>query len=65
MQPARQIIITGATNGIGQLGAIELAGTCARLGVVARSERKAAQARVLIEAAAPSTAVDVFLADLS
>src|ERR1700730_8353231 len=65
MHPARQIVITGATNGIGQLAAIELAGTCERLGLVARSERKAAETRALIEAVAPSTGIEVFLADLS
>jgi NAD(P)-dependent dehydrogenase (short-subunit alcohol dehydrogenase family) len=65
MQPARQIVITGATNGIGQLAAIDLAGASERIGLVARSERKAAETKALLEAAAPGTAVEVFLADLS
>src|ERR1700686_4507811 len=65
MNPARQMVITGATNGIGQLAAIELAGSCERLGLVARSKQKAAATRILIDAVAPSTTVEIFLADLS
>ncbi len=65
MNPTRQIIITGATNGIGQLAAVQLAGGCGRLGLVARSESRAAATQALIEAVAPSTAIEIFLADLS
>ncbi|MFI1731914.1 SDR family NAD(P)-dependent oxidoreductase [Streptomyces acidicola] len=59
------IVMTGATNGMGRLAALDLARHGARLGIVARSRRKADAMRQEIEQAAPGTPVDVFLADLS
>ncbi|GAA1370842.1 SDR family NAD(P)-dependent oxidoreductase [Streptomyces beijiangensis] len=62
------IVMTGATNGLGRLAALELARGGARLGLVARSESKADALRREIEETAsgtPGTPVDVFLADLS
>lgn len=59
------IIMTGATNGIGRLAALDLARRGARLGIVARSRPKAEALRLEIEHVAPGTPVDVYLADLS
>ncbi|MGJ6964801.1 SDR family NAD(P)-dependent oxidoreductase [Streptosporangium sp. G11] len=59
------IVMTGATNGLGRLAALDLARTGARLGIVARSRNKADALRQEIEQVAPQTPVDVFLADLS
>jgi len=59
------MIVTGATNGLGRLVAIELARRGAHLGIVARSPSKADALRREIEEAAPDTPIDVFLADLS
>lgn len=58
-------VITGATNGLGRLAAIDLALGGAHLGVIARSSHKADTLRREIEEVAPGTQVDVFLADLS
>ncbi|MFK4771666.1 SDR family NAD(P)-dependent oxidoreductase [Rhizobium sp. ZW T2_16] len=60
-----KVLITGATDGIGQLAAIELARHGADLILTARSQSKAAATRAQIEAAAPGAAVDVFYADFS
>ncbi|QRN95859.1 SDR family NAD(P)-dependent oxidoreductase [Archangium violaceum] len=65
MSDAPVYIITGATHGIGRAAAIELARRGAHLGLVVRSEAKAAQTRADIQREAPGVAVDVFLADLS
>ena len=65
MSDAPVIVITGATHGIGRAAAIELARRGAHLGLVARSETKAAQTRADIQREAPGAVVDVFLADLS
>jgi NAD(P)-dependent dehydrogenase (short-subunit alcohol dehydrogenase family) len=54
------VVITGATNGLGRLVALDLARRGARLGVVARSRAKADALRAEIGAE-----VDVFLADLA
>jgi NAD(P)-dependent dehydrogenase (short-subunit alcohol dehydrogenase family) len=59
------IVMTGATNGIGRLAALDLARRGARLGIVARSRPRADALRQEIEQAAPGTPVDVFQADLS
>ncbi|MDX6350707.1 MAG: hypothetical protein QOF84_5497 [Streptomyces sp.] len=59
------MVITGATNGLGRLAALELACRGAGLGIIARSPEKAQALRQEIEATAPGTPVDVFLADLS
>ncbi|MFF7598482.1 SDR family NAD(P)-dependent oxidoreductase [Streptomyces mirabilis] len=59
------IVMTGATNGMGRLAALDLARRGAHLGIVARSRPKADALRAEIERAAPGTPIDVFRADLS
>ncbi|MFJ2175136.1 SDR family NAD(P)-dependent oxidoreductase [Streptomyces sp. NPDC087851] len=59
------IVMTGATNGIGRLAALDLARRGARLGIVARSRPKADALRQEIERVAPGSPIDIFLADLS
>jgi NAD(P)-dependent dehydrogenase (short-subunit alcohol dehydrogenase family) len=59
------MIVTGATNGIGEAAAIELARRGARVGIVARNPRKADATVARIEAARPAAPVDVFIGDLA
>lgn len=59
------MIVTGATNGIGEAAAIELAHRGARVGIVARNPRKADATVARIEAARPDALVDVFIGDLA
>jgi len=59
------IVITGATNGLGRLAALELARRGAHLGIVGRSPDKMAELRSEIDGVAPGTAVDSFTADLT
>src|SRR5713101_5923520 len=59
------MIVTGATNGIGEAAAIELARRGAHLGIVARNPRKADATVARIQAATPGAPVEVFIADLS
>ena len=59
------IVITGATSGIGEATAAALAGPECRLGMVARNPDKAARVRRALLDAAPGAEVDVFIADLS
>lgn len=59
------IVITGATGGIGQLAAIELARKGAHLILTARNQAKAAATREKIESAAPGTRVDIYPADFT
>ena len=59
------VVITGATNGLGRLVALDLAGRDIRLGIVARDSAKVAQLRRQIEQDSPDSRVDAFLADLS
>ncbi|MDR1224699.1 MAG: SDR family NAD(P)-dependent oxidoreductase [Tannerella sp.] len=58
-------VITGATNGIGQLAAIELAKRGAQLVLTARSRERASITGDMIKAAAPDATVDFFYGDLS
>jgi len=60
-----KILITGATGGIGQLAALELARGGAHLVLTARSEAKAQQTRALIKEVAPDTPVDIHFVDFS
>src|SRR6202163_4140953 len=59
------VVITGATNGLGRLPALNLARSGAQLGIVARSKRKADELRREIEQVAPGTPIDSFIADLT
>jgi short-subunit dehydrogenase len=59
------MIVTGATNGIGQAAAIELAARGVHLGIVARNPKKADATVARITAATPGASVDVFIADLA
>jgi retinol dehydrogenase-12 len=59
------MIVTGATNGIGEAAAIELARRGARVGKTARNPDKARATVAKIHVAAPDATVDVFEGDLS
>jgi NAD(P)-dependent dehydrogenase (short-subunit alcohol dehydrogenase family) len=59
------IVLTGATGGLGQLAAVELARRGAHLILIARDKAKAEGVRALIEATAPQSTAEIFLADLS
>jgi retinol dehydrogenase-12 len=65
MSQQQVMIVTGATNGIGEAAAIELARRGARVGIVARNPRKADATVARIEAATPGAPVDVFIGDLA
>ena len=59
------MLVTGATNGIGEAAAVELAGRGARVGIVARNPAKADATVERIRTATPDAAVDVFIGDLA
>lgn len=59
------IVITGATSGIGELAAIELARRGARLVLTARSRARAAATVAKIRAAAPAAEIELFAADFA
>ena len=59
------VIITGATNGLGRLVALDLARHGAHLGIVARNSGKIDELRRDLDGIAPATPVDSFLVDLS
>ena len=58
-------VITGATAGIGQVAATELARRGAHVVIVGRSAEKCAATQAQIRSASPSAAVDTLVADLS
>ncbi|UYZ38160.1 SDR family NAD(P)-dependent oxidoreductase [Clostridium beijerinckii] len=59
------VIITGATNGLGQIVASELAKRGAHLVLTARSKSKAEATERLIKNIAPDAEIDFFFGDLS
>jgi len=59
------IVLTGATGGLGQLAAVDLARRGAHLILIARNKARAEDIRALVEATAPQSTVKIFLADLS
>lgn len=54
------IVITGATNGLGQWVAIELAKRGAHLVLTARNEKRAETTKNILKDLAPNTKVDFF-----
>jgi NAD(P)-dependent dehydrogenase (short-subunit alcohol dehydrogenase family) len=58
-------VITGATNGLGRLVALDLARQGFQLGIVARSREKADAVMREIQSAAPGTRTTAFFADLT
>jgi len=58
-------VITGATNGLGRLAALDLAQRGFHLGIVARSQAKVDDLRQEIGQSAPGTSVEAFIADLT
>lgn len=65
MSARPRILITGATDGIGQLAALDLARRGTHLILTTRSKAKADQTCAAIEAVAPGTPVDVHFVDFS
>lgn len=59
------VVITGATSGIGQLAAIELARRGAHLVLTARNEQRAEETKKTIKELVPNTQVNFFFGDLS
>jgi NAD(P)-dependent dehydrogenase (short-subunit alcohol dehydrogenase family) len=59
------VVITGATSGLGQLVAIELAKRGTHLILTARNRNRAEMTRKMIKDIAPKTEVDFFFGDLS
>lgn len=59
------VVITGATNGLGQLVASELAKRGAQLVLTARSKDKAEATEKMIKNIAPKVEIDFFFGDLS
>ena len=58
-------LVTGATSGIGQVAATELARRGMHVVIVGRSATKCADTRTQILAASPDATVDTLVADLS
>jgi len=65
MESQQVVVITGATNGLGRLAALDLARRGVRLGVLARSRAKVDNLCREIDAVAPDAHVDAFIADLT
>lgn len=59
------VVITGATSGLGQIVAMNLAKNGAHLVMTARSKERAEATRTLIKSSSPSAKVDFFYGDLS
>jgi NAD(P)-dependent dehydrogenase (short-subunit alcohol dehydrogenase family) len=59
------MLVTGATNGIGEAAAVELGRRGARVGIVARNPVKANATVERIRSATPNAPVDVFIGDLA
>jgi NAD(P)-dependent dehydrogenase (short-subunit alcohol dehydrogenase family) len=59
------VVVTGATNGLGKLAALDVARGGADLAIVARNPEKADRLRQEVGAVAPDAHIDLFLADLS
>lgn len=59
------IVMTGATSGIGQIAAIEIAKCGAHLVLTARNKDRAKATEKLIKEASPNTEVDFYFGDLS
>lgn len=59
------VVITGATSGLGQLAAIDLACRGARLVLTARDRQRAERTLGLIKAAAPEAEVDIVFGDFN
>ena len=59
------VVITGATSGLGQLVAIELAKRGAHLVLTARSKKRAETTRKILKDVAPNTEIEFFYGDLS
>ncbi|WP_025691891.1 SDR family NAD(P)-dependent oxidoreductase [Paenibacillus zanthoxyli] len=59
------VVITGATSGLGQIVAMDLAKRGAHLVMTARSKERAEATRQWIKDSSPSTKVDFFYGDLS
>jgi retinol dehydrogenase-12 len=65
MSARRVMIVTGATNGIGEAAAVDLARRGNHVGIVARNPRKAEATVARIQTVTPNAPVDVFIGDLS
>ena len=65
MRTPPTIVITGVTSGLGRRAALALAKQGAHLGITARNQQRAEATRAEIQAAAPDTQVDIFLADFA
>lgn len=61
----KTVLITGATNGIGKVAALELARQGARVALVARNAQKGQTVLEEIKAATGNSNLDLFVADLS
>lgn len=65
MSARPKILITGATDGLGQRAALDLARRGAHLILTARSPAKADHTRALIAQAAPGTPVELYMVDFT
>ena len=65
LMAGKSVLVTGGTGGIGKATAIGLAGLGARVGITGRDQARTEAAVAGIRAAAGSSAVDAFAADMS